>query len=101
MGEESTVPGSLTVTRRRRPTPSLEIPVPPSETLERWGSRPNSGQSSSVLPAAGAAAGIAATDAVGVDTSAGALPPHAPSSAQVTEHSTSRVAPQNRIDPGL
>ena len=41
------------------------------------------------------------TDAVGVDTSAGALPPHAPSSAQVTEHSTSRVAPQKRIDPWL
>ena len=44
---------------------ALHFHVPPSETLERWGSRPNSGQSSNVLPAAGAAAGIAATDAVG------------------------------------
>src|SRR6266576_3926612 len=101
MGEESTVPGSLTVTRRRRPTLSLEIPVPASETLERCGSRPNSGQSSSVLPAVGAAAGIAATDAVGVDTSAGALPPHAASSAQADAHGTSRVTPQMRIEEWL
>src|ERR1700730_9042307 len=101
MGEESTVPGSLTVTRRRPPTLALEIPVAASETPERWGSRPNSGQSRSVLPGATAAAGRAAADGVGVDTSAGARPPQAASSAQPDEHSASRVTPQRRIDPWL
>src|ERR1019366_2622027 len=84
MGEESTVPGSATGTRRMCATLAAVMPVASSLTSARWGFRPNSGQSRS-REAEAPTAGIAARLALGVDTAAGALAPQAAS----TRHATS------------
>ena len=78
------MPGTGTVARRRRPRFAVVMPLARSLTSLRWGSSPNSGQSRSVpAPVAPVlAAGIARTLAVGVEISAGAFDPHAPSRAQ-------------------
>jgi hypothetical protein len=82
MGEESTVPGSDTVTRRRWATFAAVIPVESELASERCGFNPNSGQSRRRELAACAVAGIALVGAVGAEKSAGALPPHALNRAQ-------------------
>jgi hypothetical protein len=81
----------LTVILRRRPMFAAVIPVERSLVSPRPGSRPNSGQSSSLAVAVAAGAGIAAAPAVGVETWAGALLPHAPTSRHAQDASAVRV----------
>src|SRR5437016_10001835 len=94
MAEESTVPGSVTVCWRRCATLAAVIPVASLLTLLRCGFRPNSGQSSRRRLDAAVELGIAAATVVGVDCSAGALPPHATSGAHA-----SAAKPQRRRSP--
>jgi hypothetical protein len=73
------------------------MPVALSVASLRWGSSPNSSQSSRGWAAAGCATGIAVDDVVGVEVggvaaaslalSAGALPPHA----AITTHANEAV----------
>ena len=71
------MPGSSTVTRRRCATLAAVMPVASGLTSERCGFSPNSVQSSRLWLAGCAGVGIADGRAVGVETSAGAVLPHA------------------------
>src|SRR5438128_492110 len=102
MGEESTVPGSVTVCWRRRATLAAVIPVASSLTLLRCGLRPNSGQSSSRRVEAAVELGIAAATVVDGERPAGALPPHATSRAHASAAKQERKrSPRADIAPAF
>jgi len=71
------------------------MPVGSGLTSERWGFRPNSVQSSRRAFEECAGSGIADAPAVGVETSAGAVLPHALNSAQTT---TATARSELRLD---
>src|ERR1700680_26306 len=103
MGEESTVPPTSTLVRRRRDTFALVMPVARSLTSLRCGSSPNSGQSRS-LWAEGAGEGIAAAPAAGLELSAGALLPQAAimlPQAAIMAHAASAVRGRERWPMGM
>ncbi len=100
MGEESTVPGSDTLIRRRWPRFAAVMPVGASLTSPRPGSSPNSGQSwlsGTAVAVAIAGAGIADGCAVGVETSAGAALPQEASRTQAASVTPRLVGRRTRI----